>query len=98
LVGDDGWLRGKGHGIVAEDGDEVAKDCAARGVGGLDGGGRGVGGGDFEVGDDLDELEEVVDGDDGVEEHEEALGQFERVAHVALRLGLEISHSASRQS
>lgn len=49
------------------------------GVGFGKGRGGSVVGGDMQVGDDGDGLVEVVDGDDGVEEHEEGLGELEYV-------------------
>lgn len=47
----------------------------------------------MQVGYDFDGLEEMVEGYDGVEEHEEGLGHFEDVFHKSSSLGLEVLHA-----
>jgi hypothetical protein len=46
-----------------------------------------------DVRDDVEGLEEVVEGDDGVAEHVQALWDAQRVLHVARRLWLEMPHA-----
>ena len=93
-----------GHGVCAE-GDrglrhlrgggleDDAGEPAGLGDGGLVGEGE-VGGADVvgaeDVGDDLDVLEEVVVDEDGVDEHENGLGDVEVVVERAGGLGLEV--------
>ena len=45
----------------------------------------------MDVGDNLDDLEEVIEGYNGVEEHEERFGNLENVFHFAGCAGLEIA-------
>jgi len=39
----------------------------------------------------LDELKEVVEGNDGIEKHEEGFGDFENILHLARCPWLEVS-------
>ena len=47
----------------------------------------------MQIGDDLDDLEEVVEGDDGVEEHEERFGNAQDVFQGSRRPRLEVAHA-----
>lgn len=42
---------------------------------------------------DLDHLEEVVEGNNRIEEHEEGFGDVENVFHLPSRFGLEVSNT-----
>lgn len=60
----------------------------------LIGGREGVGrkkGRNLEICNDFDDLEEVVEGDDGVEEHEEGLRNLEDIVHLAGCPRLEVA-------
>lgn len=47
----------------------------------------------MEVSYDFDELKEVVEGNDGIEQHEEGFGNFKNVFHLARRSWLKISYA-----
>lgn len=47
--------------------------------------------GNREVGDDFDDLVEVVERDDGIEEHKEGFRYVEDIFHGSSRFGLEVA-------
>lgn len=101
LIGGDGRLR-RERDVRGEQGSDCGlEDGGGGGVGGGEEGvrvlgrdfddGSGSGGRDVEVRYHFDELVEVVEGDDGVEEHEEGFGNLQDILHGASGARFEVS-------
>lgn len=94
LVELDRWLRWERQVFGLQDLKHARDGGAACLVGVTKGGCRRIGSRDMKVGDHHDLLEEMIQGDDGVEQAEPALGDLEHVFHVvSAGLGLEVTHA-----